>query len=184
VMRSLSSLGLAAFALAGGFVLAHAHMPPPSNFQVTRFYAKAEPDAKTPVQTDITSGRTAMWKITAQQVLGRPLFGHGESQFRTHPVTRQFSLFHPHNSVIQIAFQWGIIGALCFFALFASVWFSLLRIARQQPEIGLPAFMLINALFAISLIDGAYYYTWSPMMSAFAAAFALGAARSRGRSES
>ncbi len=176
-MRRPSSLGLSLVALMGGFALAHIHMPPIVGFQVTRFYET--PPVTTAPQTDFSSGRTDMWKASALLVLERPFFGHGESQFRTHPVARQFNVFHPHNSFIQIAFQWGLVGALCFFALFTSVWLSVLRVARRSPDIGLPAFMLINTLFAISLLEGSYYYPWPLMISAFAAAFAVGAAQSR-----
>ncbi len=177
VMRRPLTLGLSIVACAGGFVLAHIHMPPVTGFQVTRFYETPPPT--TAPQTDFSSGRTEMWKKSAMLVFERPFFGHGESQFRTHPVARQFNVFHPHNSFIQVAFQWGLVGALCFFALFTSVWVSVLRVARRSPDIGLPAFMLINVLFAISLLEGSYYYPWPLMISAFSAAFAVGAARNQ-----
>lgn len=171
-MRSLKAVAIPIAALVGGFGLAHIHLPPVPSFQVTRFYAPMP--AEVAAKTDISSGRMSMWQVTAKEILNRPLFGHGESQFRFHPVTRQFNLFHPHNSVIQIAFQWGVVGAICFFTLFAALWWQMLKRARRMPECALPAFMVVNTLFAISLIDGAYYYTWSPMISAFAVGVALG----------
>jgi O-antigen ligase len=181
-MRQVKAVAMATAALVGGFAVAHVHLPPVLSFQVTRFYAPVP--AETAAKTDLSSGRTTMWQVTAKEVLDRPLFGHGESQFRVHPVTRQFNLFHPHNSVIQIAFQWGVVGALCFFALFTVLWFKLLRAARQAPDRALPAFLTVNILFAISLIDGAYYYTWSPMISAFALAIALAKPANEGAVES
>jgi O-antigen ligase len=180
-MRRVKTVAMATAALVGGFAAAHVHLSPVPSFQVTRFYAPVP--AEVAAKTDLSSGRTTMWQVTAKEVLDRPLFGHGESQFRVHPVTRQFNLFHPHNSVIQIAFQWGIFGAMCFFALFAALWFKLLRAARQTPDRALPAFLIVNILFAISLIDGAYYYTWSPMISAFALAIALAKSAHKGAVE-
>ena len=122
-----------------------------------------------------TSGRLELWKGALEKIPEKLFFGYGESQFRLVVKANQGTYNHPHNSIIQIIFQWGLVGASCFFALFGFAWFQLWRVAKQLPEAGVPAYMVVSSLFGFSLVEGSLYHTWPVMIMAGVTAIALGA---------
>ncbi len=122
-----------------------------------------------------SGNRVALWKGALKMMPARLLTGYGESQFRLLVPENKGVVNHPHNSIIQIIFQWGLVGASCFFALFGFAWFQLWRVAKQMPEAGVPAYLVVSSLFGFSLVEGSLYHTWPVMIMAGVTAIALGA---------
>jgi hypothetical protein len=109
--------------------------------------------------SEFTSGRLIVWKKTAGAIADEPLIGYGAGQFRAIMAGRvKAPLNHPHNFFLQIAFQWGIPGAVGFFSLLASLWLTAFRRLRYRGIDGAPSFMVLNTLLAFSLLDGAGNY--------------------------
>ncbi len=172
--RSILSLIFLPITFALAVPLSLVHPAPDPALGVERMWsdsAREGMDAK-------TSGRIELWTGALERVPQQLLFGHGESQFRLMVPANQGKYNHPHNSIIQMLFQWGLVGATCFFALFGWAWFRLWQIAKQQPEIGLPAFMVVSSLFGFSLVEGSLYHTWPVMIMAAVTALAMGMAAS------
>ncbi len=123
---------------------------------------------------EVTSGRTKIWRGTVREITKKPIFGHGESQFRHLVKENNGIMNHPHNSILQMLFQWGFAGAACFFALFGSVWLRVRQVAISNPRLGLPGFMVISSMFAMSMMEGSLYHFWPVMMIVMAVAWVLG----------
>jgi O-antigen ligase len=169
----LRGLAKATIPLLGGAVLSLLHQAPVAYMGIRRIFDDSVSDNL----NTLTNGRVDIWIGTAKMILKKPFFGYGESQFRGLVLENQNLFNHPHNSVLQILFQWGLIGGACFFSLFFVIWWQMYRVAKSHPDIGVPALFLVNGLFAMSLIEGSFYHTWPVAIMAFAAAVSLGGAR-------
>ena len=118
----------------------------------------------------------AAYKPTDQfgsKIEERPLFGYGERQFRRVGPLNARGLNQPHNIFLQIAFQWGIVGAVLFFLLLARL---VLRVWRQRDHgnnIGIGEQILIISTLVYSLYDAALFYPYPIMMFTLAVAIAL-----------
>jgi O-antigen ligase len=172
-VRRWRNAGLAAFSILAGLALAFIHVPPHPELGVWRLF-----DDSQTANFDVASGgRWTMWRQALEVAVERPIFGFGESQYRLTVPGAQGTFNHPHNSIVQMIFQWGAAGAACFFALFGFAWLAVWQVARVNPELGVPGFMTISTMFAMSMIEGSLYHTWPVAMMAFCVAVALGGAR-------
>ncbi len=173
-LRSIKAWALIGASLVLGFALAFVHPPEDPAFTVYRLYDSTLPKGE---DADMTSGRLEMWKGTATAILERPVFGHGESQFATDIRKISLGYNHPHNAFLQMAYQWGIVGALAFFALLFVAWWRVVGVARALPELGIPSFLVLTSMFGMAMLEGSLYHTWPVMMMVFAIAIALGGSR-------
>ncbi len=169
----LRNLGLALVMLICGAMLSVLHRAPVAYMGIRRIFDDSVSDNL----NTVTNGRVDIWIGTVKMILKQPFFGYGESQFRGIVPENQNLFNHPHNSLLQICFQWGLVGGACFFALFVGLWWHVFQVTRTRPEIGTPAFLVIASLFGLSLIEGSLYHTWPVAMMAFAAAVAIGGPR-------
>jgi O-antigen ligase len=108
--------------------------------------------------TEYTSGRWEIWSETFRRFLDRPWIGHGEGQARHGIETLYGGFNHPHNSILQFLYQWGLVGTI---ALACLVWRAL-RNTRSaiatEPQIALPAMAIFWSLAAFSLFEGSFYH--------------------------
>ena len=158
---------MAATAIGGALSLLHS--PPDGHFgmgRISQSLAQSGADA-------LSSGRGAIWAGTLRTIRERPLFGHGESQFRLVVPEAMGNFNHPHNLILQIALNWGIVGALCFFLLAAWVWWKCFERSRLDPARLAPAFLLVNALLIYALWDGTFYYPYPITLIALGVAYML-----------
>lgn len=154
----------------GGTSLSLAYIPPASSFGLFRVITASQ-------QTDpgrLSSGRTALWAATAQKVAERPWFGYGERQFNYVVLHQQQGLIQPHNVLLQIALQWGLVGAACFFSMVAMLCAAFYRKAIRIGEEAIPAFLIVTAILVYSLYDAALFYPYPIMMAVFCIAAILG----------
>lgn len=59
---------------------------------------------------EYSAHRTVFWAETVKQIEQRPLLGHGEGALKHRVEIAKGRYNHPHNSVLQFLYQWGIIG--------------------------------------------------------------------------
>ena len=124
-----------------------------------------------------SSGRLELWAGTWRDILHRPLFGYGEGQLALLVPEARGVFHHPHNAILQVLFQWGFIGGLCFAALALLVGWHCFRRLRAAALPLLCPFLVIATLLIMSLHDGTLFFGYPLMMIALCLG-TLGADRS------
>lgn len=169
-MRTIRAAAALVVGNAAGALIALVHVPPHPFYgvlRISRTAASASADA-------ITTGRIAQWTASARAVLERPFFGHGESQYGfAVPAYAEFN--HPHNILLQVALQWGLVGFACFFSLAALLGWRFVAAARGGGAGQAPAFLVAVGLATMALYEGSLYHPYPVMMFALALAFVLAA---------
>jgi O-Antigen ligase len=117
-VRTRHSLILAIAALVGGMPIAMLYKAPDPSMGVERIFRNEE--WENAFNPELRLGRMGLWKGAIRGIKEKPLFGNGESQFRSLVKENEGAFNHPHNSFLQIAYQWGLVGAVCFFTLLAA----------------------------------------------------------------
>ncbi|MDQ7988581.1 MAG: glycosyltransferase family 9 protein [Candidatus Dactylopiibacterium sp.] len=109
--------------------------------------------------------RLTMWRYWADVALQRPVFGHGygkpaavASHDRTHPLfasIRQPEITHPHNLLLSLWVQTGVIGVALFALFFACLFREGWRAQRRCPDggVGLALMILPVAFLSKNLTD-------------------------------
>lgn len=118
-----------------------------------------------------TSNRLLMWQQSLELISARPLLGYGLGQFKFLVPSAMNTFTHPHNSLIQFLFQWGIIGT-------AAVVFMILPAFRKIGSIfkgeGIVseqiALSLLAGHFSMSLIEGNLFHVYPMSIVALALA--------------
>lgn len=180
VFRSLPrirTLGMLVITTLVGALLSLLHVVPNGHYGIARIAISLGHQGV----ENVSSGRLSMWAGTYESILHRPLFGYGESQFRSVVPEAQGAFNHPHNVVLQIAFQWGIVGTLCVIALTALLVRELFAASSADPKIHLPAFLVAMSLLTMALFEGTLYHAYPTAMIAAAIAVATGVGRLNGR---
>lgn len=127
---------------------------------------------------DFSAGRNEMWQESLVLISERPWFGYGEAQFRWVAAFAGGHYNHPHNILLQMTFQWGLIGfGLLLFWLFNLMPISQLASAvKNRTQV--PALIVIIGLLGISLVDGPLFYHFPAMIFAICLAAFISASRS------
>lgn len=169
--RSLRAAGLvvAAFGLGAGLSMVYVAPDPEMGFM--RLFKDTEREG----HYEMSSGRFKIWASTAHNIAKRPLFGYGESQFRLAEPTAEMVINHPHNSVLQFLFQWGFVGAGCFFALVTLLTTRLTHAATGDLEVGLPGYLVGVNTLSMSLLEGSLYHPFPIAMAVLCCAATLAA---------
>lgn len=154
------------FAIAAGGVLvavpiAAIWTPPAPQYGLARIVGSIGPERQQSVDA-LSSGRVTLWKRSGEAIAKRPLFGHGQGRFRRALADNAFN--HPHNVMLQTAFQWGAVGAALFLALLLWALTKAGKAAWKSGERALPPIMMIAGLLTMSLYDGAMFYPYPLMM--------------------
>jgi O-antigen ligase len=128
--------------------------------------------------------RAEMWSIIAQQVWERPFFGYGietSSFLQKTPIAQLLTseqlsivtLGHPHNGILQIWADLGLVGALLATALILA---GFRLVERHVPHRMLPlATGLAVAFYAITFVSHGAWQAWWPCLAvivSYAAALA------------
>jgi O-antigen ligase len=144
-----------------GTAISLAYPAPNGLYGATRLLVSAQQQT----MENVSSGRLSMWAGSLRSIFQRPLFGYGEGQF--HSVVPQATEFnHPHNAVLQVLLQWGLVGALCFFALGALLlWRCKDALVKRDAE-NLPALLVGASLLIMSLYEGSLFHPYPIMMIA------------------
>lgn len=104
-----------------------------------------------------TSGRSELWADAAQLFAKKPLIGNGTDQFKYTAESSLGASRHPHNIMLQILFEWGLIGSSAFLFLIAMLLCNIIKdflAARSEAIFIMP----IIAAIIFSLVDGILFY--------------------------
>jgi O-antigen ligase len=110
----------------------------------------------------ISSGRLQLWADTIDKIWHRPIAGWGIDQFRYSFDAESAGLRHPHESILQLLFSNGLLGAVALII-------AAIPLASHFPrKVDLPyqqaALAYLFGASAYGLYDGFFYYTY-PMMT-------------------
>ncbi|MFN2101191.1 O-antigen ligase family protein [Altererythrobacter sp. MF3-039] len=112
-----------------------------------------------------SSGRVTMWLETIDLIRERALIGHGEGQFRlTTSIGNAMINHHPHNSILQFLYQWGLVGTG---AIGVALFPLGRRLREQRPLTSRTAIALVSsaiALIAMSMLEGSLFYAFPTMI--------------------
>ena len=161
--------------LAGAAVSLLGSTPSPS-FGVARLAASGTTDIEA-----FGSGRLALWRGAWDAIVERPFFGYGEGQFRWTVPEALGAYNHPHNILLQLAFQWGFIGTFLFLGLAAFVGWRCLDRLRGGRNTDAAASLVLCSLVIMSMYDGTLFYSYPLMMVAMSLALILAGEDSNGR---
>ncbi len=111
--------------------------------------------------SELSSGRTDIWLETIRLIGEHPWLGHGGLQFQRINSAAEGFFKHPHNSVLQFIFDWGLLGGSAMLLLLALAYFRLLLTSKIDS--GLRTFGLIGAstMLAFSMLDGVLFYNFT-----------------------
>lgn len=99
-----------------------------------------------------SSGRVAIWSDLISKLTFVNIFiGHGPGAY----VSNEFRLSHPHNSVLQIVYNWGlIITLLVFSALLLLIKRSILQYIINKNQHNNTCVLVVISLLTYSLVSG------------------------------
>jgi len=139
---------------------------------------------------EFTSGRIEHWLEAARMIVDRPLFGYGGEQYQYLSPVAANIYRHPHQFILQVVFDWGVIGGGAFLALLLLGATALLKRRQKASGGGRVATFGAACMLGYAALDGILFYPFTVgivalfMVSALAlsGAGATGAIR-RARSE-
>lgn len=107
-----------------------------------------------------SSGRTDFWSEAVELIMMKPLFGYGSHQYQFASEMAGGVYKHPHNSILQFIFDWGLVGGILFimllgYAVYMAIWRS-----RGQRYVQIISAMGLISTLAYSLIDGILFYPY------------------------
>jgi len=106
-----------------------------------------------------SGGRLTLWTGTLDHVLDKPLIGHGFDQFRYVYKGEPEGTIQPHNAVLQLFFDFGLIGGSAAILLLLSLWWRAVGdCTTPGREWKLPAVMVLNTMAVTALFDGSLYH--------------------------
>jgi hypothetical protein len=155
------SVAVDLFVAAGlALALSNIFIPSPDYGPANIFWREYTSDA------GFTSGRIEIWRQTVIAILDRPWFGHGEAQFRTTVEAALGVYNHPHNILLQIFFQWGVVGTVAFILLvmrplrpfLAHQAISKTFMTLRRDPASIVAGTALTGLIALSILDGPLFY--------------------------
>ncbi|MEZ9936736.1 O-antigen ligase family protein, partial [Vibrio breoganii] len=118
-----------------------------------------------------SSGRLSMWADTLTLILQQPFFGYGADAYRFLGPTGHYQ---PHNFVLQVLLEFGLLGLLFLGAFFYSiVKKSIENLIVNKDQSSLLAVILIISLFVHGLLDGTIYHAQPVMLLAILCAYAF-----------
>ena len=117
-----------------------------------------------------SSGRLAIWNYTLPYIFEHPWFGYGADQYRYAVEHPSMQINHPHNLILQLLFQWGVIGAACFMSLLMALWVWSVKLTMQIGQNAAPAFVIFSTILTYSMIDGTLNYPLPIMLACIAVA--------------
>jgi O-antigen ligase len=104
-----------------------------------------------------SSGRLEYWWAALQVAMDRPWLGSGAGSCWWLVQGPDVNHVQPHNALIQFFLSWGLVPTMALVALLADAALRVHRIARRVPAV-VPLVMMLDALLAMSMVDGMLYF--------------------------
>lgn len=114
-----------------------------------------------------SSGRFSQWREALAASLATPLFGNGGMTFTDPANSFSFIYAHPHNSLVQIFFEYGLVGLfLVLFFFFSVVWAFLKQVLLEKTANPLTIALFFSWLagLGLSLLSGVVVMPLSQLM--------------------
>jgi len=111
---------------------------------------------------ELTSRRLEIWQWSITAIKESPWIGHGPYSFYFLE-ERQNSTFiydHPHNFILQMSLEWGVIATICLLTSLAYLYLQAIKVAIKSQAASLNASLAIITALTIHGLTGATY--WSP----------------------
>lgn len=112
-----------------------------------------------------SSGRTDFWLESLSLIAERPLFGYGAHTFQFLGETAKGFSKHPHQSLLQFIFDWGLIGGGAFLCMIGLLIFKAYVKNGSPNNVKLTSALVVSTLLSFSLIDGIYFYSYTTALS-------------------
>ncbi|MHA6317010.1 O-antigen ligase family protein [Altererythrobacter sp. CAU 1778] len=157
-LRNLLLTTLAATAGAAATIV----LSPDGSTGWGRIFAKGMTESKT---QSVMSGREAFWAETATRIADHPWFGHGEGQFRHVVAVAEQSYNHPHNSVLQFLFQWGVVGTLAVALMLLPTLLALPAKLKAERRLAVPCISLVLAMAMMSMFEGSFFHVYPSLLT-------------------
>lgn len=111
----------------------------------------------------ISSFRISTWKLALSGIQNSPYLGNGSDFFETlhsKSFPARLTTSHPHNSLLQMATNWGIPATLLFFIMVARVLFDSINHCRKSKSLDSTTLALWATLSFLthSLVSGNLFY--------------------------
>ena len=111
--------------------------------------------------SDLSSGRTDIWLETVRLIGERPWLGYGGMQFQFVNSAAEGFFKHPHNSILQFVFDWGVLGGMAMLLLLATAYFRLLLDQRIDSHMRTLGLIGASTMLAFSMLDGILFYNFT-----------------------
>lgn len=121
----------------------------------------------------ISSGRVAFWSSALHVAAAHPWLGSGAGSCWWLVSDGGMRHVQPHNAVVQFLLSWGLVPTLPLLGLLGWMTFHIHRIARETRAI-IPLVMMVDALLAMSMMDGMLYFARFVMLITALYAICLG----------
>jgi O-antigen ligase len=109
--------------------------------------------------SDPSSGRVAMWKSTIEAIKSAPILGHGSGTYRDNMLLlNNYPYNHPHNFVLQFAYDWGVFGGSCALLLLCGLGWAVIKSNRATDEKRFVGVGGIVAVVSVGLIEGTLFH--------------------------
>lgn len=172
----------ASFQLIAGLALSAAFWTPRAELGWWHAFARTAAAAGSGGSVEVkvsalTSTRSDFWRESAQHALTSPWIGHGPDAYRF--LTPKLDGQQPHNFVLQLWLDVGIIGALPALLLLANLLLrGWSRVRRDEVPAIAPWSALLTTLVLAGLLDGIFYHVLTLLPAMLAAAVVFLATRS------
>jgi O-antigen ligase len=149
-LRSIRNWAGGVSAMAAGLAAAWLAPPAPSSLMGLTHAIRQTTSG------DVTTGRTTIWKNVIAAIEKHPLFGYGEGQM--HWVAPFSTMAQPHNSILQVALAWGLVGLACVAILAIAFAWRAIPAVRREGGAMVPVCLAMTAVAILSLYDASLYY--------------------------
>jgi len=115
---------------------------------------------------DLTfTGRTKIWAASWQAFLRDPILGHGVNGLFGTPHTSEtartlrdvgFQAGHPHNGLLDVGVQLGVVGLVLVVGVIISLYRSSLRLQVRSPEVAAWALCIVSGIVIMSVGESVF----------------------------
>ena len=107
-----------------------------------------------------SSGRTDFWIEAVELIQIKPLFGYGSHQYQFVSEMAGGVFKHPHNSLLQCVFDWGLVGGILFIILLGYAVYKAIGKSQGHRYVQIISAMGMISMLAYSLVDGILFYPY------------------------
>lgn len=148
----LRHIGLMLLSLISGLLASIPLFSPAPEFGVLRIASSISRD-------DASSGRIEMWINALAEIAKMPLTGHGSGSYREHMFEiTGFAYNHPHNFILQFAFDWGVVGALAMILILTTLGWHLVKLRNRHSPARFASVAGFSTVIAIAMIEGTLFH--------------------------